>query len=131
MSDPTDPDAVTGCADDQLWAGVPIEQLRQTKFRPDDPNGTLLDALQFSAWCGLIKWLLEQSWALDAFKEETGLSPPGRRSPIDAAIDQACGVDPLALFVGEFTHWATRDYWGEDEITPSIRAVLDRLPRRQ
>jgi len=104
---------------------------------PDDcpattPAGSLLDTIQTAAWSGLVNYLIGEEWALAQFTADTGIRPPAvrPRNPLDAMIDQACGYDAAAdlrTFAVAFIQWATRAHWGEDEITPTIRGVLDRL----
>ena len=94
---------------------------------PNDPDGVLLDMIQFAAWSGLIEWLLGQPGAMAQFEAHTGLKPPGHRTGIEAMIDKACEHDPGREFLRAFLPWATAWYWGDDEVTPSIRNVLDRV----
>jgi hypothetical protein len=99
------------------------------------PQGSLLDNIQTAAWRGLVDYLIGEPWAQQQFTADTGIAVPSARprSPLDAAIDQACGFDPNAkmeAFVVAFTRWATEAHWGgEAEITPTIRGILDSLPK--
>lgn len=123
MKDEHDPDAATGCADDADWGGVSIEDLRRTKFAPTDPDGKLYDTVMMASWTGMVTWLMEQEQAHKDFAAATGRDPLSDR-PATSDDDAFATV-----YAGEFARWATRVHWGEDEVTPSIRAALARFPR--
>lgn len=102
------------------------------RFRADDPGGVILDRIQFSAWSALLQWIAGREDLMQAFWRSVGQPvPQSPRTALDAAIDRATGYDPKAAVAAHFpafVRWVTREYWGEDEITPSIQASLDRLP---
>lgn len=88
-----------------------------------------LDEIQFGAWSGLIHWLMDQDWAHAAFAAESGRVPLTRDVQTGLPPDEEQAF--ISVYTGEFAEWATRTQWGSDEVTPSIRAALDRFPRRQ
>jgi hypothetical protein len=106
---------------------TPTQSQINERFHPSDPDGALLDYIQFGAWSGLLEWLLSQADAMAAFEAHTGIKKPAPRAGIEAMIDKACGHDPTRDFLRVFVPWATSTYWGDDEVTPSIRAVIDRV----
>lgn len=96
-------------------------------------KGSLMDHIQTEAWNGMIRFCIHHEGSLKHFTAETGITVPAiqPRNPMVLMIDRACGHDPYAelrRFVRAFIRWATKEYWGEDQITPSIREILDRLP---
>lgn len=64
-----------------------------------------------SAYASFIDWIWRQEEARKRFERETR-TPPLRaaKSPIDAAIDQALGVEDS--YMKAFIRWATVTQWG-------------------
>jgi hypothetical protein len=77
----------------------------------------------------LMHYLMGEDWAHAEFAASIGAAP--------LKADQQFNLDPeaeqafLNVYTGEMVRWATRTHWGEDELTPSIQAAIDRFPRKQ
>lgn len=101
------------------------------ELRPDDPDGTLYDAFMFAAWSDLIQHMMKVDEFHRMFAEQTGREyfEPGSAAAVAFMADPAA----MAIYGGDFTRWATFACWSDDpaEITPTIQAALDSLPRRQ
>ncbi len=102
----------------------------RSRFHENDPDGVLLDSIQFRVWCGLMHWLMEQEGAHQQFAEATGREhvPLGAEERIS---DDATRQDFLNHYTGDFVRWATREHWGDAEVTPSIRGAIGKFPTAQ
>jgi len=84
------------------------------------------------AYVGFLHWAIKKEKFWRQFKDETGLSlSEPAKTPIDALIDQACGVskDDEDVML-QFVLWVTRTHWGE-EFAPSFYFKLKKNNARR
>lgn len=71
-------------------------------------------AIMEAAWAAFIEWAWARPDFHAAYAEASGnIRPRPAQTPLDALIDQACGVNPDAYMRG-FVDWATEHHWGVD-----------------
>lgn len=77
------------------------------------------NAVMAMMWHGFVMFAASEKDFIKAFEEETGLHWPFKTdiSPIDRAIDSACGYD--VHVVDKFVDWLNVNYWGEDPFNAS------------
>lgn len=71
------------------------------------------DPIAAPMFVAFVRWALGEDWIRADFEQETGLSLPApARTPLDAMIDQACGVEDQ--YVMGFAEWAHDTMWAGD-----------------
>ena len=88
------------------------------------------------AWAAFVSWAFDQDWIRRDFEAATGcFMPKQARSGLEAAIDQACGLDSgetYRHYAHEFMIWVTVNHWGIEEGPAKLRELLKeriRTPR--
>jgi hypothetical protein len=61
-------------------------------------------------WYGCLMWAASEPDILAWFKDDTGISYPAARSPLDAMIDKATGYDQSVC--RRFVEWFNANVWG-------------------
>lgn len=74
------------------------------KFMPKDP-------LMQIAWVDCLRWCCSDPMMLKLFEEHTGIKYSLPRSPIDAMIDKATGIDEHVF--ESFVKWFNEEVWGD------------------
>jgi len=74
-----------------------------------DPLSGLMpeNPLMAAAWVGCLRWALGREDIMTQFRAETGMTWTPGRTPIDQAIDEACG-----MILPRFCQMAQREHLG-------------------
>lgn len=82
------------------------------------------DAVNGIMWAGFVQFAFGEPGFREAFTAATGLTfPKPATTPIDALVDNACGVHNAVL--AKFVEWVTREHWGIEYAPKAYRDELE------
>lgn len=81
-----------------------------TPFKIVPPDDT--PEFMYPAYFGCLRWAVGFDPVLKLFTADTGINLPKDRTPIEAAVDRACGFNPNEEFMRAFVPWFNEQVWG-------------------